>query len=166
MKKTLLSILIIAALAIPSFAIGSVPISVWLGAGGGNFGVEGVAGADIGISFPTLPTFYIEGESSGMLLPLGIVNLSASVNRVGIGFKFNIIGEAVKLRLSAGSATVNASNVTPWGTGEIERNNQGTYISVGPEFSILGFGAILKGTFTKIDAGMISEVNLSLLASF
>jgi len=166
MKKYLLLILCVVLFSSPSFAIGPVPFSVWLGAGAGNFGAEGVAGIDVGVSIPTLPTFYIEGESSGMLLPLGIVNLTASVNRVGIGFKFDIIGEAVKLRLSAGSATVNASNVTPWGTGEIERNNQGTYISVGPEFSILGLGAILKGTFTKIDSGMISEVNLSMLASF
>ena len=166
MKKYLLLVLCTLLLSSQAFAIGPIPISVWLGAGGGNFGVDGVAGADIGISIPTLPTFYIEGESSGMLLPLGMANLTASVNRLGIGFKFNIIGEMVKLRLSAGSATVNASNVTSWGSSEIERNNQGTYISVGPEFSLLGLGAILKGTFTKIDAGMISEVNLSLLASF
>jgi hypothetical protein len=166
MKKYLLLLLCTLLLCSHAFAIGPVPISLWLGAGGGNFGLDGVAGADIGISIPAIPTFYIEGESSGMLFPLGMANLTASVNRLGVGFKFNIIGDAVRLRLSAGSATVNASNITSWGNGVIERNNQGTYISIGPEFSLLGFGAILKGTFTKIDAGMISEVNLSMLASF
>ena len=124
------------------------------------------AGMDIGLTLPAVPAIIVEAESSGTIIPLALVNVMASTTRVGLVGKFNIIGDVLKLRLSAGTASISTDTVFPWGNGTISRNNSTYYISIGPEVSFLGFGAMARAIFMPLSEGTVGEVDLNLMVNF
>ena len=148
------------------YAIGPIPITLWAGAAGGSLGVGANAGMDIGLALPFLPAFIVEAESSGTILPVGIVNIAASISRVGIVGKINLIGDILKLRLSAGSANISSNTTFAWGSGNVAKTNSTSYISVGPEFSLFGLGCMLRAIFMPLPEGTVGELDLNLSLNF
>lgn len=166
MKKLTCSFLLFVAIASASFALGPVPVTLWAGAAGGSFGAGANAGMDIGLALPFLPALILEAESSGTILPTGLINITAATSRVGIVSKYSIIGDLVKFRLSAGSANITTNTSFVWGGSEVSRNNSTYYISAGPEFSIFGLGCIIKAVAMPIKEGTIGEIDADLTLSF
>lgn len=160
MKKLICSIVLLSALCLPSFAIGPVPIGMWYGMGAGSYGISINIGADVGIPIPGFTTVYVEADGVGGILPLGFINSSVGINKVGLGLKTNLFTDNIKVRISAGSADVTSSTAFIWGSGTIEKSNVGTYLTVGSEVSFFGIGGMLKASATSIKAGILYDAIL------
>lgn len=166
MKRTILALLIITALSAPVFAMGPVPVNFWLGAAGGSLGAGMNVGMDIGLSLPVLPSIILEAESSGMIIPLVLVNAATSSQRVGIAGRFNIIGDILKFKVGVGAATVSTDTRFIWGDELLNKSYSTYYVSFGPEISLLFIGAYAKAVFMPLPQATVGEIDLGLLASF
>ena len=145
---------------------GPIPVNLWLGGAGGSLGAGLNGGIDIGVNIPFLPSFIIEGESSGLILPLVLVNVATSTQRIGIAERFSIVGDILKIKLAVGTATISSGSAFVWGGDTVKTSNTTSYVSIGPELSLLGIGIYGKLVAMPLPQATVGEVDFGLLASF
>jgi hypothetical protein len=166
MKKIFFIAICLLFVSSSAFALGPVPVSIWLGGAGGSFGAGMNVGMDVGINMPFVPPFLLEAESTGMVLPLVLSNAATSSQRIGLAGRFNIIGDVFKIKLAVGAATLNSNTAFIWGGDNVKTSNSTYYISIGPELSFLGIGLYSKLIAMPLPQATVGEVDFGLLANF
>ena len=166
MKKTFIACLALFLLASSAFALGPVPVNLTLGAAGSSLGAGMNVGLDIGINLPVLPSFIIEADSSGMIIPLVFVNAATAASRIGLAERFDIVGDTFRVKVGVGAATITTDTNFVWGGETLKGSYSTSYLSITPELSLLGIGLYARFTGMPIPQGTVGEIDLGLLASF